>query len=247
MMGKYSKAFLIVDDLIWDGDINFEGASVQWERISGGGMGGLANAGFFLLSEDKSSSRDQHMFYVQPGFSFAPGSSLSGRVGVAYYDFEHVRGSVPVEDLSAGTNTLVDGKLKYGYDSLNPNFVLVYATGPAGSPAYRVTLLGDYIYNLDAKDSGFLVGFRVGNPAVKKKASWILYYNYRRLERDAFMDVFPDSDFYGGATNVRGHEFIFQYAVVKGVIMGLDYYRAERIEGDRDPLNTLQFDCVFKF
>jgi hypothetical protein len=61
------------------------------------------------------------------------------------------------------------------------------------------------------------------------------------------MDVFPDSDFYGGSTGVRGHEFIFQYAVAKSIVLGLDYYRAEKIEDDKDPLDTLQLDCVFKF
>ena len=247
LLGKYAKAFLILDDLIWDGDINFEGVSALWERTPVSGLGGRANAGFFLLSEDKSSSRDQHMFYLQPGLSFTSGSKLSCKIGIGYYDFQNVKGSVPDADLSAGTNTLADGRLKHDYDSLNPNFLLVYSTGNSGGTTYELTVLGDYIYNLDAEDSGFLIGFRVGNPRVKTRASWVAYYNYRRLERDAFMDVFPDSDFYGGATNVKGHEFIFQYAMVKGIVMGLDYYRAEQIEGDRNPLETPQLDCVFKF
>jgi hypothetical protein len=247
LFGKYNRAFLIVDDLIWDGDINFEGASVLWERGPGGSFGGLANAGFFLLDEDKSSARDPHMFYIQPGLSFSAGDHFSGKMGVVYYDFEHVKGMVPNEDLSSGTNTRVDGRLKYGYDSLNPNLVLAYATGGPGGHGYTLTFIGDYIYNFEAKDSGFLVGARAGHSSVKKRASWIAYYNYRRLERDAFMDVFPDSDFYGGATNVRGHEFVFQYAVVQNVVMGLDYYRAEKLDGDSAPLNTLQIDCVFRF
>ncbi len=220
---------------------------VAWERGPGGSFGGLANAGFFLLDEDKSSARDPHMFYIQPGLSFSAGDHFSGKMGVVYYDFEHVKGMVPNEDLSSGTNTRVDGRLKYGYDSLNPNLVLAYATGGPGGHGYTLTFIGDYIYNFEAKDSGFLVGVRAGHPSVKKRASWIAYYNYRRLERDAFMDVFPDSDFYGGATNVRGHEFVFQYAVVQNVIMGLDYYRAEKLDGDSAPLNTLQIDCVFRF
>ncbi len=247
LLGKYDGAFLIVDDLIWDGDITFEGVSGLWERLPGRSFGGMVNAGFFLLSEDKGGPDDPHVFYVQPGLIFDVGDGLSARASVVYYDFEHVKGSVPDEDLSAGSNTLVDGRLKYDYDGLNPSFRVSYKTSGSAGRAYAVTLLGDYIYNLDAKDSGFLVGVRAGHASLKDVESWVAYYNYRRLETDAFMDVFPDSDFYGGATNVQGHEFAFQYAVAEGIILGLDYYRAERIEGDNLPANTLQVDCVFKF
>jgi hypothetical protein len=33
--------------------------------------------------------------------------------------------------------------------------------------------------------------------------------------------------------------------VLKNVIIGMDYYRAKKIEGDEDPVHTLQLDCVF--
>lgn len=247
LFGKYSKAFLIGDDLIWDSDINFEGASALWEREPRRFLGGIANVGFFLLDEDKTGSRDRYMFYFQPGLSFSNSGSFSGTLGIAYYGFEHVKGMEPDDDLSAGSNTRIDGRLVYDYDSWNPSLVMTYATGGSNAPGLMITLLGDYIYNLDSEDSGFLVGVKAGHPSAGQKASWRMYYNFRRLERDAFLDMFPDSDFYGGATNVRGHEFLFQYAVAENVIMGLDYYLAEKIEGDKDPLNTFQFDCEFKF
>jgi hypothetical protein len=245
ILGKFRKAFLVVDDLIWDGDINFEGASVLWESSGPGKLGGLANGGFFFMNEDKSSSKDQYMFYVQPGASFNGGQSFAGKLGLAYYHFENVKGSVPNDDISAGTNTRVDGRLKYNYSSISPNLVLVYSVGEADATSYKLTFVGDYVYSFDSRDSGYLVGMRFGHPKVKNQASWVLYYNYRRLERDAFMDVFPDSDFYFGATNVMGHELILQYAVLKNVIIGMDYYRAKKIEGDEDPVHTLQLDCVF--
>jgi hypothetical protein len=247
VLGKYRNAFLVVDDLIWDGDINFEGASALWKRPPAGGIGGLANAGFLVLKEEKSSSEDQYVFYVQPGVSFSAAGDFTGEFGIAFYGFENVKGSVPDGDLSSGTNTLVDGRLKYDYDSLSPNLVLAYRVGGEDGPPYTLTFIGDYVYSFDSKDSGFLAGFRFGHAKVKTGNSWSAYYNYRRLERDAFMDVFPDSDFYCGSTGVSGHEVIFEYAVARSVILGLDYYRARKLEGDEDPLDTLQLDCVFKF
>jgi hypothetical protein len=246
LLGKYHGGLLVVDDLVWDGDINFEGASLEWERPASGGPGALGNAGFLLMNEDKSSPNDPLMFYGQVGATFAAADGLSGKLGIAYYDFEHVKGMAPPEDLSSGSNTLEDGRLVYDYDSVNPSLVLAYAPGAGGAlPEFKIT--GDYIYNPDSGDSGFLIGVRAGHPRVKEKGSFTAYYNYRRLERDAWLDIFPDSDFYGGATNARGHEFIFDYAVAKNVVLGLDYYHAEAIEGSPDPLNTLQVDCVFKF
>ena len=245
--GKYRNALVISDDLIWDGDINFEGASVLWEGPPVRGLAGLANAGFLLLKEEKSSSRDQYVFYIQPGVSFVYHDDLTGKLGLAYYGFENVKGSVPDGDLSSGSNTLADGRLEYDYDTLNPTVVLAYTVDSGDGPDYTVIILGDYVYNFDSRDAGFLAGAKFGHAKVKERASWIAYYNYRNLERDAFLDVFPDSDFYGGATGVRGHEFVFQFAVAENIILGLDYYRAEKTEGDENPLDVFQLDCVFKF
>ena len=58
---------------------------------------------------------------------------------------------------------------------------------------------------------------------------WQAKYNYRRLERDAWADFLPDSDFYGGDTNVKGWEAEFKLAINKNVTLGLDYYNAELI------------------
>ena len=38
------------------------------------------------------------------------------------------------------------------------------------------------------------------------------------------IDVFPDSDAYGGRTDVKGHEFVAKYAVMNNIILSLDYY-----------------------
>jgi Putative porin len=34
------------------------------------------------------------------------------------------------------------------------------------------------------------------------------------LERDAWLDIFPDSDFLNGETNAKGHEIIVTYGVL---------------------------------
>ena len=245
-IGKYSEAFLIIDDMLWDSDITFEGGSVSWRRPVDGGASPLINAGAFVLDEDKTSGNDPQVYCVQPALAYdSDGFSLE--TGVAFYVFEHLKGSSPDEDISSGTNTLVDGNLKYDYDSVNPVVVLVYRTGGDREQRHALKIIGDYVYNLDSRDSGYRLGLVFGSPKVKEAGSWQVHYDYRRLERDAFPDVFPDSDFYGGATDVAGHEAIACYGLAKNVQLGLDYYNARRIEDEDQPQNLLQVDCCFKF
>jgi len=54
----------------------------------------------------------------------------------------------------------------------------------------------------------------------------------------------PGHTFIGLAS---GHEFILDNGLVKDLVLGLDYYRAERIAGDKQPRDLLQVDVVVKF
>ncbi len=245
MFGKYAKAFFIADDMLWDADITFEGGSLAWKRLLGGGSAPFVNGGTFILDESKLSGNDAQMYFVQPGVAY--GSDMfTLETGLTFYLFEHLKGSAPDDDISSGTNTRVDGNLKYDFDSINPVIVMVYRPGSPGDSRHALKIIGNYVYNLDSKDSGYRLGFVCGREKVKEAGSWQVYYNYRHLERDALRDVFPDSDCYGGATDAAGHEVIARYGIVKNVYVGLDYYNARRIEEENQPQNLLQVDCGFK-
>ena len=72
-------------------------------------------------------------------------------------------------------------------------------------------------------------------------------YNYRELEKDAWIDAFPDSDFEGGKTDSKGHEFIVDYAIVENVNFGIDYYSTVKKSDTKKTNNVLQLDLVVKF
>jgi hypothetical protein len=86
----------------------------------------------------------------------------------------------------------------------------------------------------------------VGHKKTSTPGQWQFTYQYRRLERDAWPDILPDSDFFGGATNAEGHEIIAVVGVYKNVSLGIDYYHAEEIEGDTEE-DVFQFDVSFSF
>ena len=75
---------------------------------------------------------------------------------------------------------------------------------------------------------------------------WQFKYQYRRLEADAWLDTFPDSDSMSGSTNAKGHELVFGLGLGKNWEMGLDYYDTEKIEGSTEK-RILQADMKYKF
>lgn len=87
----------------------------------------------------------------------------------------------------------------------------------------------------------------MGDKKVSGPGQWQIKGAYRSLGRDAWLDAFPDSDFYGGATDVKGYEGIFEYGLNKNVSFGLDYYRSKRIVAVKAPESVLQTDINFKF
>jgi hypothetical protein len=113
-------------------------------------------------------------------------------------------------------------------------------------------VFGDYIKNSDGDDDkGYAVGFKFGDKKVKDRNQWQFKYIYADLERDAWLDAFPDSDRFGGLTGVKGNEFVFNYGLHKNVVFGVDYYDTEQdISGfadDNDKEKVLQTDLIFKF
>jgi len=235
-------------DLLWDSDINPEGGGAQLKYDLRPNVGVFFNTGFFVLDESSADTSDPFMYVVQPGFDGKFRDFIIVKAAVTYYGFSHVQGSTL--DHASGTNTLLAGGLQYDYDSIGVSGELGFKKPFKVDFLPYIAALGEYINNPDPSDGndGFLVGLKVGSEKVAKKGQWQAKYLYRELERDAFLDTFPDSDFYGGQTNAKGHEVIFEYGLFKHVILGLDYYRTEPIEGvTKKSEDLFQFDVVFKF
>jgi hypothetical protein len=109
-----------------------------------------------------------------------------------------------------------------------------------------VSIFGNYVKNTVAttsEDTGWLIGGKLNK--AKDPGSWQLAYNYRRVEADAVLGVFSDSDFIGGGTDGKGHEFEFKYQFTKRIQGALSYFLNER--GDDNDYRRLMADLVFKF
>jgi polyhydroxyalkanoate synthesis regulator phasin len=234
-------------DLIWDSDIRPQGGAIPFKYKVNDMFTVFANPALFVLSEFKSEEETATMFVLQPGVVITPMDMMYVKLAGSWYYNHEVKGNQ--FKYSSDTNSRdANGDLLYEYSSLAFNGELGFKFK---GYLQKAAIFGQYINSdADDNDSAYLVGVKFGR-SIKKFADWEFKYNYRYLERDSVLDFLPDSDFYDGGTNAKGHEFEFKFGLAKHVYLALDYYYAKLIDyapGQTDePTNLFQFDVNFKF
>lgn len=134
----------------------------------------------------------------------------------------------------------------------------------------HVTLTADYVKNIgyDAKEifkrtgrqmdeetDGYQVRLDVGSnsfnggPSVEvKPKDWQIYLAYKRLEADAVLDAFTDSDFHLGGTDAKGWLLGGNYAIDKNAWLSARYFSADNISGPGNlGIDVLLLDFIAKF
>jgi hypothetical protein len=237
-------------DLLWDSDINPEGISVQLSSVKDNTEYFL-NSGVWVLDEIKGDSADSMMYVVQPGIQYK-WDNAKLTLGLAGYFFSDIVGNTLDNggDTSGSYNTTSGGGLVYEYNSYSPSMALSFKKPFGGEAINKIKFFGDYVHNPDPdqENTGWLAGikFYIDGPAKILGKAWDLSYSYRYLEKDAWIDIFPDSDAYGGHTDIEGHEIKISYPLSNNASLGLDYYIVERIEGSGSR-QVFQLDYKFKF
>jgi len=235
-------------DLLWDSDINPEGISfLLSKKMKNCNL--FMNTGFWILDEEKKGSDDPYMWVIQPGIKYKFGKNTHLKLAIAGYIFDNVKGATLTngKDTSGKYNTLEGGVLKYNYNSIAPSIEIGFKESFGGFIPY-LAIFGDYVHNPDPSEenNGYLLGIKFGDKKVKEQGQWQAKYMYRYLGKDAWLDIFPDSDAYSGHTDTKGHEVVFTYGLGKNVTLGIDYYYMERIKGTGKK-HLLQVDWKIKF
>lgn len=244
--GKMKNPFYTTKDLIWDSDINPEGVALVLNRKLSDNVKFFGTATYMFIEEYSGSKDDPSLMAFQPGIDWKISDSVSLKFAGAYYLFNNVEGS----DLSvhtAGTNSTDEsGNWVYDYNSLALDAELGVTLDTV---IPYIAFFGEYVASdADTNDTGWLAGIKFGDKKVKDRGDWQFKYNYRKLEQDAWLDFWPDSDFYDGETGVKGSEFEFVVGLSKNVTFGLDYYSTKAIDrniGEDESL--LQADLIVKF
>jgi hypothetical protein len=116
----------------------------------------------------------------------------------------------------------------------------------------QAKIFAEYVKNLsdtkpDDNKSGYMLGFGFGAEKIAGWGDWQINYNFARLEKDAILDILPDSDRYDGQTNIRGHEFKLTYGLGKNTFLDFDIYRIQRLSSSKAPETLVQADWNMKF
>lgn len=237
-------------DMLWDTDINPYGFSAHLTHSIIDDVEGFVNAGWWLIDENGANKNpDPNMLYLQGGTQYSA-EKIDAKVAGTYYMFNGVKGYTL--DNTAATNTLTGGKLMYDYDSFAVSAEFGTNSILGGLPYgidERIAVFGDYIVNPDPSNQniGWSAGFQFGNKKVSAFKTWQMKYQYAYLGKDAFPDTFPDSDRYGGRTDVKSHEVILSLGLMKNVSFGVDYYMSNRIKAASNTEHVVQGDVVVKF
>jgi hypothetical protein len=243
-------------EIAWDNDITPEGVAVVLNypallNLDAINLDVFMNNAFFILDENNpsGSGREPYMYVIQPGFNLKIMKDINFKAALAKYLFYGIKDKSQLGYSSKSNTLLVGDNYKFDYDAWVGTGEFGFNNPFSQSIVPYVGLFGEYIYNPDPEDNnkGYLGGIRLGHPYIKKFGDWQLQYAYRRLEKDAWLDILPDSTFYGGATNVKGHRGSIFFGLAKNLVFDINYFHSVNILGLKKPEDLLQVDIQFNF
>ena len=253
--GKFKNPlWLPGGSFLWDSDIRPEGVSVSMNRTVGG-VEFFMNNGFWILGEFKDDSDDPVMWVLQPGYKVKLGNNAYFKNALTVYQFSNVKGNH--FEYSSGSNTRnpdatdpddpTTATYAKDYDAVVVSAELGCKTGLALIPF--AALYSEYIHNTStsSKNSGYIAGFKFGHEKVSTKRQWKVSAHYQRLERDAWLDTFPDSDAYSGQTDTESYVVKTSYGLMDKISLGSKYYHSRPFTGSSDDDDVLQLDLLIKF
>jgi hypothetical protein len=265
VLGKrdVAKTLIVQKDLVWDSDLTFEGATLQYGKDGDGKEkdGLSAVVGYYFIDENKSTTtKEQDTCLIGAVASWKGAVSDYGyAIGAGYYNFIHLDN---LDNLTDKTRPMLE-QMATGKD-----FDVVEFFGNVGGDITETIpwkVYGQYAFNTAKHDNGekvniinserdaYLVGLQIGN--AKNPGQWSLSGEYVSIERDAVAPI-TDSDRNGGSfTNMEGFKIGAVYHLVQNMTIGATYYNFDwkdeqlvsKVADRDDRQHLLQADVVVKF
>lgn len=223
--GKFGltlKNKAIYNELVWDYDVQPEGAAASYKTENIGPIDDISvTAGQYIVEENDSriSWLTTPQIVLSSSFAEVYKATL-GAGGFLYYGHNLTPG---------GSTKLVSPPQNRGNATINnaegepvafvSDFYILdtYLDLEYNGFAKPVILSGEFIHNFGAKidqDSGFSVGAQLGK--LNHAKDWRIYYQFQLIQQDAIFTPFSQDDFLL-ATNFWGHVTGFQYMILKNL------------------------------
>ncbi len=222
--GKMKQPWDNISDLLFDGDVNPEGISTEYNVSLNESTELAYQVGHFIL-ENSNTEDDVALNSAQVSLTKDISENVGLKAGLSYYDYTNMSGQIGKNN-TAG----VDFNIVQGFAELS-----------LSQTSLPLTLFIDYAQNseVDEEDVAWMSGVST------KSGDWSYAYNYRDVGIDSIYGNWSDSDFHGGGTGGSGHKFKVKYAMDKNLSAGATYFVTEKEDGTE--VNTLQLDLVSKF
>lgn len=260
ILGKRAVAstLIVQNDLVWDGDLTFEGATVQYGKDANGKEkdGLSAVAGYYILNENRSVTtieQDAYLFAGQAAYKGAI-SDLSYQLGAGYYNYVNfnVDNDPSTVYIPAYDYTGKDFNIVEFYGSLGGQITETLPWKISGQYAFNTAKHADWVNIDNAKRDSYLAEIKIGN--AKQVGQWAVNADYVRIERDA-LTILTDSDRnMGAATNLKGFKIGGVYHLVQNMTLGLTYFNFKTIDDETTLVDEsaptrhiVMADAVIKF
>jgi hypothetical protein len=199
------------------------------------------------------------------------------KLGLAYYDFQHVEG-VTNDQAFPTDKTFAPSFVQKGNSmfNLNPNgsppvfglasrFRELDVTGQFDLGYFdptRLVLTVDMARNigfdrqeilqrtgldLEPRTKASMIRLTAGANTIERKGDWQIYGGFKRVERDAVLDAFNDPDFHLGGTDTKGWILGAAIGIGNRTSVKVRYYSADEIDGAPLAIDVLQIDLSVKF
>ncbi len=236
--------------LFYDGDYNFEGGAVKFER---GMLFGTAY-GMWITenynADPDAANADTGVFGLQAGLKF-PLFGGETRLAAHYYDCGACQDRSPLYANSSNGNTTYQvapsttNLLTYDYEVLD-----VAAQMGLMVRDLPLTLWANYAQNMASGveyDTAYAAGFTLGKAGNPR--TWEAGAFYQSLDKDALFAQLIDSDFGDGKTDSEGWVLKGGYAPVRNFTVNATYFinTLNKDVGTELDYNRLQLDLNYKF
>lgn len=251
--GKMKNPFATNSQLIWDGDMTPEGIAVMFPINLDTLKVEITGAQYWV--EENSSADDIRLNAAQLVVGYK-GDEFSTELGGSYYQYNNIKGSVgvfkPTDFFGNTSESYTDSKGNtyevYSNEYHLSNLFLSAKFSPGGIP---VKIFAEMVENQKAKENekGSSYGFSVG-AGKYGKTPWKLKVEHKKVEKDATLGVFSDSDFGGGGTDSEGNIISASYALSKAASVGYTFF--DNIQNPDDSIKKKkykrhQLDLKYKF
>ncbi len=263
LAGKMVNPFITMnDDLAWDPDLTPEGVALKGTWAANDYLTLLGNGGYFILNNQNNTNQDNMITMIgaqgAARIEFMPEVALT--IGVSDYCYRNIKDSTVVDWAGASsaygnsTRKVPAGKVTNtvwatGFNLIQPFAQLDLYPTVCGR-VVPVSVFGQLIKNTDADSLNFGHMYGVSLGKAKNPQTFEMGASYAKLEKDATLGEWTDSDRWGGGTDGSGYKLYGKYMILKNLMGSVTYFKDSKAISRSDNglgYNRWQFDLTASF